>query len=150
MRRIPHLKFLVAGGLIIGTICFLMYSGIDNAMVYYYTVSEVQSQGENLAGKGIRISGHVQPGSIQKTGDGTAVDFQIYERSTGEVIPVFYSGLIPDTFKDDAEVVVEGVYDPGDPSFNATTLLAKCPSKYEGRGDEHPDDVLVEKVSSAQ
>jgi len=150
MRRIPHIKFLVAGGLIIGTICFLMYSGIDNTMVYYYTVSEAQSEGQKLTGKGIRISGHVQPGSVRKADDGTTVDFEVYEKTTGLAIQVTYSGLIPDTFKDNAEVVVEGVYDARDPSFKATTLLAKCPSKYEGQGDEHPDDIPVEKVSAAR
>jgi len=150
MKRIPHLKFLVAGGLIIGTICILMLSGIDNAVVYYYTVSEVQSKGQQLTGKGIRISGHVQPGSIRKSDDGTVVDFEVYEKTTGKAILVTYAGLIPDTFKDNAEVVVEGVYDSRDPSFHSTTLLAKCPSKYEGRGDQHPDDLSVEKVSSAQ
>jgi cytochrome c-type biogenesis protein CcmE len=150
MRRVPHLKFLVAGALIVGTISFLMFSGIDNAMVYYYTVSEVQSQGRQLTGKGIRISGHVRPGSIKRTEDGTSVDFEVYERSSGQALQVSYAGLIPDTFKDDAEVVVEGVYDLTDPSFNATTLLAKCPSKYEGRADQHPEYIPVEKVSSAQ
>lgn len=148
MRRIPHMKFLVAGGLIIGTICFLMFSGIDNAMVYYYTVSEVQMEGEDLDGKGIRISGHVQPGTVDKSGDGTVVEFEIYERATGRTIQVTYSGLIPDTFKDDAEVVVEGVYDSRDPIFKANTLLAKCPSKYESRGDQHPDDIPVDTGSS--
>jgi len=150
MKRIPHIKFLIAGGLIVGTICFLMFSGIDNAMVYYYTVSEVQSQGKQLAGRGIRISGHVQPGSIEKADDGTHVDFRVYEKQTGRTVLVSYAGLIPDTFKDDAEVVVEGIFDPGDPSFNATTLLAKCPSKYEGKGDQHPENLPVDQVSSAQ
>ena len=150
MKRIPHIKFLIAGGLIVGTICFLMFSGIDNAMVYYYTVSEVQSQGKQLAGRGIRISGYVQPGSIEKADDGTRVDFRVYEKKTGRTVLVSYAGLIPDTFKDDAEVVVEGIFDPGDPSFNATTLLAKCPSKYEGKGDQHPENLPVDQVSSAQ
>jgi cytochrome c-type biogenesis protein CcmE len=150
MRRIPHAKFLIAGALIIGTICFLMFSGIDDAMVYYYTVSEVQSAGQELSGKGIRISGHVQPGSIRQSNNGTVVDFEVYERSTGKTILVSYTGLIPDTFKDDAEVVVEGVYDPLNPTFRANTLLAKCPSKYEGRADQHPEDVPVNCISSVQ
>ena len=119
-------------------------------MVYYYTVSEVQSKGEELAGMGIRISGHVQPGSISPSADGTVVDFEIYEKSTGRSLEITYSGLIPDTFKDNAEVVVEGVYSPSDPAFNASTLLAKCPSKYEGRADQHPDGVPVNKAVSAQ
>ena len=150
MRRIPHLKFLVAGALIVGAICFLMFSGIDNSMVYYYTVSELQSKPGQLAGKGIRISGHVQPGSIDRSADGTRVSFRIYEKATERVLAVGFEGLIPDTFKDDAEVVVEGIYNPSDPTFEATTLLAKCPSKYEGLGDEHPEEAPTEKVSAAR
>jgi len=150
MKRIPHIKFLIAGGLIVGTICILMFSGLDNAMVYYYTVSEVQSEGETLSGKGIRISGHVQPGSIEKSADGTSVDFEVYEKSTGRAVSVAYAGLIPDTFKDNAEVVVEGIYDPHNPVFTASTLLAKCPSKYEGQADKHPDQIAVGKVPTAQ
>jgi len=150
MKRIPHIKFLIAGGLIVGTICILMFSGIDNAMVYYYTVSEIQSDGETLNGKGIRISGHVQPGTIRKAGDGTFVDFQVYEKTTGRSISVTFAGLIPDTFKDDAEVVVEGIYDSSNPVFTASTLLAKCPSKYEGQADQHPDQIPVDKAPVAQ
>ena len=150
MKRIPHLKFILAGALIVGAICFLMFSGIDNAMVYYYTLSELESKSGQLAGKGIRISGHVQPGSIDRSEDGTSVDFLVYEKATNKVASVVFEGLIPDTFKDDAEVVVEGVYDPANPTFRATTLLAKCPSKYEGMGDEHPDEIAAGKVSAAQ
>jgi len=150
MRRVPHLKFLLAGGLILGTIGFLMVSGIDNSMVYYYTVTEVHSQSQQLAGRGIRISGHVQPGSIQKSSEGNRVEFEVYEKATNQSVQVAYEGLIPDTFKDDAEVVVEGVYDPGDPTFAATSLLAKCPSKYEGRADQHPDAISTEKASATQ
>ena len=52
----------------------------------------------------------------------------------GATLPVDYHGIIPDTFVDDADVVVEGsLADGGD--FHATTLLAKCPSKYEAAAD---------------
>jgi cytochrome c-type biogenesis protein CcmE len=142
--RIPDLKFLIAGGLIIGGISYLMFSGIDGSMVYYYTVTELDQQSEQLSGKGVRISGHVQPGSILRDEHGSRVDFVVYERDTSLTIPVAYSGTIPDTFKDDAEVVVEGVYDSDSPVFQANTLLAKCPSKYEGKADEHPDEIPVE------
>jgi cytochrome c-type biogenesis protein CcmE len=147
--RVPQLKFIIAGGLIIGGICFLMFSGIDSSMVYYYTVSEVKEKGPELSGKGIRISGHVLDGTIQKDSKGTLVDFVVYERSSDQKISVRYEGLIPDTFKDNAEVVVEGVYDSSNPVFEATTLLAKCPSKYEAIGEEHPGDYPKEAESAA-
>jgi cytochrome c-type biogenesis protein CcmE len=61
------------------------------------------------------------------------VDFVMTEG--GATLPVRYTGIVPDTFKDEAEVVVEGVLNPDKASFQAHTLLAKCPSKYEGLAD---------------
>lgn len=146
--RIPHAKFLFAGALIIGGICYLMFSGINDSMVYYYTVTEVQQQGVRLGDEGIRVNGHVRPGTIEKDQSGTRVDFVVFEKATDHSMAVTYEGLIPDTFKDNAEVVVEGVYDPSSKHFKATTLLAKCPSKYEAMGDEHPGESL--ELSEAQ
>jgi cytochrome c-type biogenesis protein CcmE len=141
--RIPKAKFIIAGSLILGGIGFLMFSGIDGSMVYYYTVSEIHRDGSELSGKGIRVSGHVLPGSVLKNSSGSAVEFVVFEKSSNRRMPVHYEGLIPDTFKDNAEVVVEGVFDSNSPVFEATTLLAKCPSKYEAMGDEHPADNSV-------
>jgi cytochrome c-type biogenesis protein CcmE len=141
----PHLKFVVAGAVILAGISFLMFSGINDSMVYYYRVSEVLEKGPELSEKGIRVSGYVSPGSIQRYPTGAGVEFLVYEKESDETIPVIYEGLIPDTFKDQAEVVVEGKYDLSDETFHATTLLAKCPSKYESQGDQHPvDDEVTE------
>ncbi len=141
--KLPHLKFLIAGALIVGGICYLMFSGINGSMVYYYTLTELSEQAPRLAGQGVRISGYVRPGSIQRDKNGSLVQFDVYEKTTKRTIPVVYAGIIPDTFKDDAEVVVEGIYDPSSPTFTANTLLAKCPSKYESMGEQHPEDVPV-------
>jgi len=141
--KLPHAKFLVAGALIVAGISYLMFSGINDTMVYYYTLTELNGQGAALAGHGVRISGHVQPGSIRRSDTGTRVDFVVYEKSSSRTMPVSYEGVIPDTFKDEAEVVVEGVFDPQSPAFDANTLLAKCPSKYEGQAGEHPEDIPV-------
>ena len=63
------------------------------------------------------------------------VAFAVYEPGAqGAVLPVRYRGVIPDTFMENSEVVVEGALDGQ--VFAAHTLLAKCPSKYEGLGDE--------------
>ena len=53
-----------------------------------------------------------------------------------EVIPVTYRGVIPDTFTDSVDVVVEGRYNK-DGTFVATTLLAKCASRYENAPDKY-------------
>ncbi len=148
--RIPHAKFVFAGALIIGGISYLMFSGISESMVYYYTVSEIKGQSLKSISQGVRVSGHVKPGSIQTSDHGNQADFLVYEKSTNESIPVTYRGIIPDTFKDSAEVVVEGIYDPVRGTFDATTLLAKCPSKYEGQADEHPGEYPVDDRTAAQ
>lgn len=139
--RLPHIKFIAAGVLIIGTILILMVTGISDAMVYYYTVPELQNQKDELAGRGLRVSGHVLPGSIRQ--NGTDLHFTVLDRPTGEQLAVSYQGIVPDTFKDEAEVVVEGRLDPAGTHFFATTVLAKCPSKYEGQAEEHPEEIPV-------
>lgn len=141
----PHLKFIVAGSLIIGAICYLMFSGINDSMVYYYGISELTAQADELADKGVRVSGYVSPGTIKRSERLSRVEFVVFEKKSKETLSVVYQGIIPDTFKDNAEVVVEGVYQPEQRLFRAGTLLAKCPSKYEGKGQEHPKDIPIRK-----
>jgi cytochrome c-type biogenesis protein CcmE len=105
----------------------------SGGVAYYLTVSEFLDQpGRAMAG--VRINGKVVPGSIDRLPGGTEVRFTM---SDGQrVLPVHFRGIIPDTFVDEADVVVEGQLG-GDGRFAADTLLAKCPSKYEA-ADEAP------------
>ena len=139
----PHLKFIVAGGLILSAITYLMFSGISDSMVYYYTVSEALELAQENADKGIRISGYVSSGTIEREGNASRVGFLVYEKNSDQTLPVVYQGIIPDTFRDDAEVVVEGNYRSEEGVFHANVLLAKCPSKYEAMGDEHPENISL-------
>ena len=63
--------------------------------------------------------------------------FTIKDKDGGATLPVDFAGIIPDTFVDDADVVVEGNR-RADGIFAATTLLAKCPSKYESADGQAP------------
>ena len=113
----PHFKFIIAGGLIIGAIGFLMFSGVGDSMVYYYRVSEVLEKASELQDTGIRVSGFVEPGSIQVHGSESRVNFVVFEKESDSTISVVYEGLVPDTFKDHAEVVVEGTFQMSDQSL---------------------------------
>ena len=139
----PHLKFIIAGSLILAAVSYLMFSGINDSMVYYYSVSEVQAKTPELRGKGIRISGYVSPGTIRRDPSQSQVEFVVFEKNSDQTVRVRYQGIIPDTFKDNAEVVVEGIYQSTEQLFHATNLLAKCPSKYEARGQQHPKDIPI-------
>ncbi len=139
----PRLKFIVVGALMLGAISYLMFSGISDSMVYYYTVSEALDMEQELSNRGIRVSGYVQAGSIQKDNSQSQVEFLVFEKESDQTLPVIYQGIIPDTFKDNAEVLVEGMYRSEEGRFHANVLLAKCPSKYEALGPEHPPDIPI-------
>ena len=143
----PRLKFVVAGTIIIGTVSYLMFSGINDSMVYYYTVSEMFDRIPEVSGTGIRVSGHVSPGTIRKDTERSQVEFLVFEKDDDHVLPVIYQGIIPDTFKDNAEVVVEGTYSSEKKRFQATVLLAKCPSKYQALEEQHPEDIPISQES---
>ena len=108
---------------------FLIVVGMNRpgGMVYYLTVTEF-AQLEHPGNGDSRINGSVLTGTIDRLPTGLDASFVISDGTTS--IPVSYHGVIPDTFVDQAPVVVEGrLQDDG--TFVAHTLLAKCPSKYE-------------------
>jgi len=123
-----RLKFVLFGAGIVLSMAFLLWAGLDSGgMVYYLTVTEFSQQG-NPATDGCRVNGKVIQGSIERASTGEDVAFVMSDGTTS--LPVRYHGVIPDTFVDGADVVVEGQLG-SDNTFEAHTLLAKCPSKYE-------------------
>ena len=124
-------KFMVAGAVILGSIAFLMYTGISESAVYYYDVPKLLEEAGHLGDRGVRLSGQVKPGTVQLHRDKSSVDFHVVDHKSNLSVPVTYHGDIPDTFQERAEVVVEGRYDQDANLFSATLLFAKCPSKYE-------------------
>ena len=87
---------------------------------------------------GIRINGKVADGSIVRQKSGLDVRFDVTDGQS--VLPVEFHGVVPDTVVDGADVVVEGGLRQ-DGTFVASSLLAKCPSKYEAaakRGEKNP------------
>jgi cytochrome c-type biogenesis protein CcmE len=121
-------KFLLLGTGIVLSMGFLLWSAMSGSegSVYYLTVSEFLERGD--AGTGFRVNGLVRPGSIERLPTGEDVRFVMSDGR--QALPVAYHGIIPDTFVDEADVVVEGRLGE-DGVFVAHTLLAKCPSKYE-------------------
>ncbi len=126
-----RLKFLLIGLGIVATMLFMLVVATqksDSGFAYYVTVREFNEKGEP---KGhFRVNGKVSAGTINRLPGGRQVTFTIRDKDGGATLPVDYAGVIPDTFVDDADVVVEGKR-RGDGVFEASTLLAKCPSKYE-------------------
>ena len=105
----------------------LMFTTLQDSLQYYKYVDEVASAQHEWQGKKMQVHGYVVPGSIQGTDDRRDWKFDLYRK--GKVINATFSGAPPDTFKDDAEVVLTGEFTPH--GFSATDMTAKCPSKYE-------------------
>jgi cytochrome c-type biogenesis protein CcmE len=125
VRRPPHVKLLVSGAILVLAIGQLVVTNLGSATVYYLTVGELKTQG-SPPGRIIRVSGDVAAGSIAH--DGATVRFTIVD--PGGSLPVVYRGVVPDIFGEAIQVVVEGQPD-GSGVFQASTLLAKCPSRFE-------------------
>ena len=122
-----RIKFTVLALAFFGAMGYLFVSGMKSSMVYYLTLEELSITPPGV-GEGVRLAGWVKDGSIV----GSALDGEIsFTITDGErEFPVRYAGQVPDTFENGAEVVVEGIF-RGQPVFEAVTMLAKCPSKYE-------------------
>jgi cytochrome c-type biogenesis protein CcmE len=131
MLKASQIKIGLAVVVLVSAIAYLAFTGFEQSMVYYLTVKELKAKGSDVYGQDVRVSGWVREGSIRSDRKDLEHKFVITEE--GEDLPVVYNGVTPDTFKDGAEVVVEGRYDSGG-VFKAENLLAKCPSKYEAMG----------------
>jgi cytochrome c-type biogenesis protein CcmE len=105
----------------------LMYSTLGESMQYYKYVDEVMAEPAAWQGKNLQIHGNVVPGSRAKKPD--TLDYQFDIHRNGKTIRAYYTGVVPDTFQDDAEVVLTGRLT--EHGFMATGMTAKCPSKYE-------------------
>lgn len=127
-RRISPRILVAVGALVIG-FAILFGVGLKGSMVYYLTVGEfLDRQGHEDLGDNFRVNGHVVAGSIDRPPGRMGADFRMTD-GTRE-LKVRFAKETPDTFVDGAEVVVEGSLGV-EGVFEAQTLLAKCPSKYE-------------------
>lgn len=122
-----YFKFGGATALIVLSLAYLAYTGVQQSKSYYVTISELQAMGNSAYSKRLRVAGNVQPGSIKRSG--TNVQFVLVEND--KLLPVVYSSTEPppDTFKDNSQALAQGNFGR-DGIFHANELQAKCASKY--------------------
>ncbi|WP_319779327.1 cytochrome c maturation protein CcmE [Maridesulfovibrio sp.] len=117
--------------LFLGGLGYLIYSGISQDSVYFLNVSEALAMEESELGQA-RLFGKVAPAGIERKNGGLGVAFDLSDqKEAAKTLRVDYSGAVPDTFKEGVEVIVEGNFVNGHEMFRATSLITKCPSKYE-------------------
>lgn len=132
-------KFIAGGILVLGSAGYLMASSIESTAMYYVTPSELAARvraDPTFVETGVKVGARVVTGSIERAPGGRQVAFRVTDGA--QTYPVVYRGLIPDTFTDSVDVVLEGRLGR-DGTFRATTVLAKCASRYENAPDRYKD-----------
>jgi cytochrome c-type biogenesis protein CcmE len=109
----------------------LLWSTLRDGTEYYKHVEEVMVQPEAWYGKRPQLHGFVVPSTILRRRDSLDYRFQVH--SKGHVVNASYTGIVPDTFKDEAEVVLKGTLTPAGFQVEPNGVMAKCPSKYEAK-----------------
>ena len=124
----------MAGIIVVVAIIYLVFMGVKESGVYFMTVAELKADQSLLAGEGVRISGTVIDGSIENDVRNLILNFNVKDEDgpDSSFVRVTYEDVKPDSFKADVQVILEGKYDAAKNHFKATTLLVKCPSRYEG------------------
>lgn len=137
------MNFQFVGSLVtvMGLVAYLIWSGVNETMMYYMTPAELIAQVEEdttFHNVGVRVSGRLKQGSWNRNMNELTHRFTVVDLDDESVsIPVVYRDILPDTFNDTGlvTVVIEGRYRK-DGIFQATTVLAKCGSRYEATPEE--------------
>ncbi|HEY7168640.1 MAG TPA: cytochrome c maturation protein CcmE [Candidatus Binatia bacterium] len=127
-------RILIGGLIILGTLTYIIYGGAKEALVYFYTPSELQAKARTSTDKFLRMGGMVVQGSLKKDVKNLTYDFQLTDGST--TVPVTFKGVPPDLFADGKGAVVEGRL-ASDGVFHATTIMAKHSEEYKPPADSN-------------
>ena len=131
-----YIKIGVTAAVLLFAFGALLTSSLREGTEYYKHVDEVLASPQDWAGKNLQVHGFVVAGSILRRP--ASLDYKFKVQNKGAVVDATYTGIVPDTFKDDSEVVIKG-------RLNGTTfhverdgVMAKCPSKYEAAKKSTP------------
>ena len=123
-----RLKYFVGGAIVLAALVGLVYSGVQESVVYFYTPSELNQKHDSLQGKSLRVGGMVMDGSVTWDPKNLLLTFKLTD-GQGTVL-VRHKGTAPDLFKEGAGAVVEGTWAP-EGYFRSSTIMAKHSEEYK-------------------
>ncbi len=136
---------IVVGGLTaVGIAAALVLNALNSNIALYVTPTEVAA-GKAPKGQAFRIGGMVKEGSVRR--DNLTVHFIVTD--TAKDIPVAYTGILPDLFKEGKGAVVQGKLGP-DGQFTAAEVLAKHDENYMPPEAKHSIDQAAKQKAAAQ
>ncbi len=131
-----YIKIGATSAVLVLAFTALLWSTLREGTEYFKNVDEVLPQRQAWEGKALQLKGYVVPGSIYRKRDSLEYRFKVQNNPTratesGGIVDASYTGIVPDTFKDEAEVVLQGQLAPDGFHVRRNGVVAKCPSKYE-------------------
>ncbi|OQW39165.1 MAG: cytochrome c biogenesis protein CcmE [Proteobacteria bacterium SG_bin4] len=124
--RHKKLAIIASSVTALGFSAVLVLNAFQSNLVFFFSPTQVVAK-EAPIGKSFRIGGLVADGSVKREDGSTTVHFAITD--TAETIPVVYTGILPDLFKEGKGVVAQGkISDQG--VFLADEVLAKHDENY--------------------
>jgi cytochrome c-type biogenesis protein CcmE len=124
--RTRRLGWIVGGLAVLGVAAALVLNAFRSNLVFFFTPTQVAAH-EAPQGRTFRIGGLVESGSLSREPNSLTVHFRVTD--TAQTIPVAYTGMLPDLFKEGKGVVAQGTL-AGDGTFHATEVLAKHDENY--------------------
>jgi cytochrome c-type biogenesis protein CcmE len=122
-KKLALIVLVVAG---LGVAVALVLNAFNSNLVFFFSPTQVAA-GEAPTSRAFRIGGRVEEGSIKREADGLTTRFVVTD--TAKTIPVTYTGILPDLFKEGKGVVAEGRLG-ADGLFAANQVLAKHDENY--------------------
>ncbi|MGF1610657.1 MAG: cytochrome c maturation protein CcmE [Kiloniellales bacterium] len=125
-RKTRRLTMIGAGMLAIFAAAALALTAFEDSLVFFYSPTDLAEQ-KAPPGRAVRIGGLVEEDSVTRSGDGLTVSFRVTDLAHS--VPVTYSGILPDLFREGQGVVAEGELG-SDGVFVAREVLAKHDETY--------------------
>ena len=103
---------------------------LATALIYtsFSASTEASKPSQLKAGRSYDLTGKVVNGSVRHVGD--SLRFRVRDRDGTASVPVSYTGVVPDPFRDGREVIVSGKLEHGTFVGERDSLVTKCPSKF--------------------
>jgi cytochrome c-type biogenesis protein CcmE len=118
--------WIALGLAVIAVATTLVLKAFQSNIVFFFTPSEVAEK-KAPRDRAFRLGGLVTAGSVKRNADGLTVNFDVTD--TAKTIPVTFTGILPDLFKEGKGVVAQGKMD-ADGVFRASEVLAKHDENY--------------------
>ena len=140
--RHKRIAIITAGLGVLALASALVLNAFRSNLVFFFSPTQVMAN-EAPQGRAFRIGGLVETGSVKRADDGLTVHFRVTD--TAQTIPVVFTGILPDLFKEGKGVVAQGRLG-ADGVFAATEVLAKHDENYMPPDAAH----AIEQAQKAQ